>query len=53
MKILHWREIDGRTGHGSPLEDLLCDSAVDWSNDNDKDGTKYWSEPVGIARTEE
>ncbi len=53
MKILHWRCINGYSGHGPTLEDKLCDSAVEWSNDTDKDGIIYWSEPVDDVRAEE
>ena len=32
MKILCWRDKEGRTGHGEPIEDELCDSWAEYMN---------------------
>ena len=32
MKILCWKDKEGRTGHGEPIEDELCDAEVKHMN---------------------
>lgn len=44
MKILHWKDSKGRTGHGEPIKDDICDEWVRYSN-KEHDDIYHWYEP--------